>query len=162
MSVPVLLPFFCCSVAKSCLTLCDPMDCNTPDLPVLRHLLELKLMSIQLVIHHLAIQPSHPLSPPSQSSPESGSFPGSQLFPLGGWSIGASVSASVLLMNVQSWFPLGLIDTFKRNYYFARASSVEVELWQQQGLSSSLAWLMWLLLLWSVADGATSIAGWCF
>ena len=24
----------CCSVAKSCLSLCDPMDCNTPDLPV--------------------------------------------------------------------------------------------------------------------------------
>ena len=34
----------------------------------------LKLMSIQLVIHQLAIQPSHPLSPPSQSSPESGFF----------------------------------------------------------------------------------------
>ena len=30
----------CCSVAQSCLTLCDPMDCSTPGLPVPRHLLE--------------------------------------------------------------------------------------------------------------------------
>ena len=30
----------CCSAAKSCLTLCDPMDCSTPGLPVLHYLLE--------------------------------------------------------------------------------------------------------------------------
>ena len=30
-----------CSVAKLCLTLCEPMDHSTPDLPVLPHLLEL-------------------------------------------------------------------------------------------------------------------------
>ena len=29
-----------CSVAKSCLTLCDPMDCSTPGFPVLEYLLE--------------------------------------------------------------------------------------------------------------------------
>ena len=38
----------------------------------------------------------------------SGSFSISQLFPSGGQSIGASASASVLSMNVQGWFPLGL------------------------------------------------------
>ena len=37
----------------------------------------------------------------------SGSFPTSQLFPLGGQSIGASASASVLPMNIQDWSPLG-------------------------------------------------------
>ena len=31
----------CCSVAKSCLTLCEPMDCSTPGFPVPHHLLEL-------------------------------------------------------------------------------------------------------------------------
>ena len=31
----------CCSVAKSCPTLCDPTDCRMPGLPVLHHLLEL-------------------------------------------------------------------------------------------------------------------------
>ena len=34
------LIFCCCSVAKSCQTLCDPMNCNTPGFPVLYHLLE--------------------------------------------------------------------------------------------------------------------------
>ena len=43
-----------------------------------------------------------------QSFPASGSFPRSWLFPSGGQSIGASASASVLQMNTQSWFPLGL------------------------------------------------------
>ena len=41
-------------------------------------------------------------------SPASGSFPVSQLFASGGQSTGASVSASVLPMNIQGWFPLGL------------------------------------------------------
>jgi len=45
-----------------------------------------------------------------QSFPASGSFPTSLLFALGGKSIGASTSASVLPMNIQSWFPLGLTD----------------------------------------------------
>ena len=42
-----------------------------------------------------------------QSFPASGSFPMSQLFAWGGQRIGASVSASVLPMNIQDWFPLG-------------------------------------------------------
>ena len=32
---------FCCSVAKSCLNLCDPLDCSTPGFPVHHQLLEL-------------------------------------------------------------------------------------------------------------------------
>ena len=43
-----------------------------------------------------------------QSFPESGSFPMSRLFTSGGQSIGVSASASVLPMNIQDWFPLGL------------------------------------------------------
>ena len=51
------------SVAQSCLTLCDPMDCSTPDFPVHHQLLEFT----QTHIHRVgdAIQPSHPLSSPS-------------------------------------------------------------------------------------------------
>ena len=41
-----------------------------------------------------------------QSFPASGSFPVSPFFTSGGQSTGAS--ASVLLMNIQDWFPLGL------------------------------------------------------
>ena len=36
----MILPGFCCSVAKSWPTLCNPMDCSTPGLPVLHHLPE--------------------------------------------------------------------------------------------------------------------------
>ena len=43
-----------------------------------------------------------------QSFPASWAFPVSQLFASGGQSIGASASASVLPMNFQGWFPLGL------------------------------------------------------
>ena len=39
-----------------------------------------------------------------------GSFPMSWLFTSGGQSIGASASASALPVNIQDWFPLGLID----------------------------------------------------
>ena len=43
-----------------------------------------------------------------QSFPASGSLPVSQLFTSGGQNIGASASESVLPMNIQDWFPLGL------------------------------------------------------
>ena len=47
-----------------------------------------------------------PFSSRLQSFPASGSFPMSQFFASGGQSIGVSASASVLLMNIQDWFPL--------------------------------------------------------
>ena len=51
----------CCSVVKSCLTLCDPMDCSTPGSPVLLYLLEFA----QIHIHWVgdAVWPSHLLLP---------------------------------------------------------------------------------------------------
>ena len=49
-----------------------------------------------------------PFSSSSQSFPASGSFPMSHLFASGGENIRVSVSASVLPMNIQGWFPLGL------------------------------------------------------
>ena len=56
-----LLPHtFCCfSFTQSCPPLCNPMDCITPGLPVLHHLLELAQIHIHWVGN--AIQPSHPL-----------------------------------------------------------------------------------------------------
>ena len=49
-----------------------------------------------------------PFSSCPPSFPASGSFPKGWLFTLGGQSIGASAPASVLPMNIQDWFPLGL------------------------------------------------------
>ena len=45
-----------------------------------------------------------------QSFPASGSFPMSQFFASGSQSIGVSASASVIPMNIQDWFPLGITD----------------------------------------------------
>ena len=53
----------CCSVTKSCLTLCNPMGCSMPSFPVLHHLLELAQTHVHWVGD--AIQPSYPLSSPS-------------------------------------------------------------------------------------------------
>ena len=51
------------SVAQSCPTLCDPMDCSTPGLPVHHQLLEFMQTHVDRVGD--AIQPSHPLLSPS-------------------------------------------------------------------------------------------------
>ena len=64
-SYPLSCCFLCCSVTKSCLTLCNPMDCSTPGFPVHHQLPELA----QTHVHQIgdAIQPSYPLSSPSPS-----------------------------------------------------------------------------------------------
>ena len=51
-----------------------------------------------------------PFSSHLQSFPASGAFPVSQFLASGSQSIGVSASASVLTMNIQVWFPLGLTD----------------------------------------------------
>ena len=98
--------------------LCDPMDCSTPGFPVLFPKVFPKLFP-------KVCSNSCPLSqwcPPTisssvvpfsscfQSFPASGSFPVSQLFTSGGQSVGVSALVSVLLMNIQGWFTLGLIS----------------------------------------------------
>ena len=59
---------------------------------------------------HLTISSSVvPFSSCLQSFPASGSFSVSQYFTSGGQSIGVSALASVLSMNIQDWFPDGLV-----------------------------------------------------
>ena len=55
--------------------------------------------------HPIILTSVVPLSSCLQSFPASGSFPRSWFFALGGQSIGASDSASVLPVNIQDWFP---------------------------------------------------------
>ena len=50
----------CCSVAKSCPTLCNHMNCSMPDLPVPHHLLKFPQVHVHCIWD--AIQPSHPLT----------------------------------------------------------------------------------------------------
>ena len=87
------------------------MDCSMPGFPIHHQLPELT----QTLVHRVsdAIQSSHPVIPFSshlQSLPASESFPISQSFTSGGHSIGVSASASVLPVNIQDCFPLGLTD----------------------------------------------------
>jgi len=96
------------SVAQSCPTLCDHMDCSKPGLPVHHQLLEF----IQTHVHWVgdAIQSPHALLSPSlpafNLSQHQGLFK-RHLFASGRQSIGVSASTSVLPMNTQGWSPLG-------------------------------------------------------
>ena len=94
-------------VAQSCLTLCDPMNCSTPGLPVHHQLRSPpKPMSIESVMpsNHLIL--CHPFLLPS-IFPRIRVFQMSQLFASGGQSIGVSASTSVPPRNTQDWSPLG-------------------------------------------------------
>ena len=93
-----------------CLTLCNPMDCSTPGLPVHHQLQEFAQTHAHGVSD--AIQPPHPLLSPSPLAfnlSQHQSFPRRQFFTLDGQSMGISASTSVLPMNTQDWFPLELI-----------------------------------------------------
>ena len=90
-----------CSVAKSCPTL-QPQGLQLARLlyPSLSPRL-LKLMSIESDCHPTISSSVTLFSSCPQSFPASGSFPMNWLFTSGAQSIGASASASVLLMNIQ-------------------------------------------------------------
>ena len=99
----------CCSVAKSCPTLCDPWTAAHPaslSFTISSNLL--KLMSSESVMPSSHLTLCHALILITSIFPSIRSFLMSQLFPSGGQSIGATTSASVLPMNIHGWFPLGL------------------------------------------------------
>ena len=99
------------SVAQSCPTLCDPMDCSMPGFPVHENSwILLKLMSIK------SVKPSNylilcPLLFSPSISPSIRVF-SNESFTSGGTSIGVLASASVLPINIQDWSPLdGLVGS---------------------------------------------------
>ena len=96
------------SVAQSCPTLRDPMDCSMPGLPVHHQLVELAQTQVSD-----AILPSHPMSFPS---PPASIFPSVRVFSNESalhirwpeyWSFRFS-KYSALPVNIQDWFCLGL------------------------------------------------------
>ena len=96
----------CCSVTQSCPTLFNPMNCSTSLSFIISQSL-LKLMSVESLMpsNHLAL--FCPLLFLLSIFPASGSFLMNQ-FSSSGQTIGTSASASVLPMNIQDLFPLGL------------------------------------------------------
>ena len=96
------------SVAQSCLTLCDPMDCSTPRPPCPSPTPGVYSNSrlLNWWCHATISSSVVPFSSCPQSFPASGSFQMSQFFTSGGQSIGVLASTSVLPMNS----PKGLIS----------------------------------------------------
>ena len=97
------------SVTQLYLTICNPMDCNTPGFPVLHHLSEFAQTHVHWISD--AIQPYQSLWPPLSPAPNL-----SQHQSLFQWVNSShevakvlefSTSASVLPMNTQDWSPLG-------------------------------------------------------
>ena len=98
-----------CLGTKSCSTLCKPMNCSMPGSSVLHYLLDFpQFMSIEVVMLSIHLILSHHLILCLQSFPASESFPMGQLFMPSGQNTGASASATVLPVNFQNWFSLGL------------------------------------------------------
>ena len=125
------------SVAQSCPTLCDPMDCSMPGYPVHHQLPEL----IRAHVHWVgdAIQPPHPLSfpsPPAFSlSQHQGLFQWVSSSQSDGQSIGVSASISVLPVSIQDCFPLGLTGLISLQSKDSQESSA----WPQFKSINSLA-----------------------
>ena len=143
------------------------MDYSTPSLPVPHHSLEFTQVhvnqwcypTISFLCHSLLLLP--------QSFPASRTFPMSLLFTSGGQSIGASVSALVLPMTIQGWFPLGLTGlmsllskglsrvfsstTIRKHQFF----------WAQASLRSNSHISLWLLERLELWLYGSMSAKWC-
>ena len=140
------------SVPQSCSTLCHSKDCSTPgllDLTNSRSLLRLRL--IERWCHPTISSCVIPFFSRLQSFSALGPFQMSRFFVSCGKSIG--VSASVLSMNIQDWFPLGWTGwislqskglsrvfsntTVKKHQFFSAQLSLEKAMAPH---SSTLAW----------------------
>ena len=99
------------------------MDCSTPVFPILHYCQNLlKLRSVELMMPSKHLILCHPLLLLPQAFSASGSFPVRQFFASDGQSTGAS--ASVLPMNIEGWFPLGLtVFTFLQSKGLSRVFS---------------------------------------
>ena len=90
-----------------------------------------------------------PFSSCLQSCPASGSFPMSQFFASGGQTIAGSASVSVLPMNIQGWFPLGLPGLISlQSKGLSRSSPTE----QFKSISSSVLSLLYGPTITSICD----------
>ena len=135
------------SVTHSCLTVCNPMDCSTPSLPVHHQLPEFTQTHVYQVSD--AIQPSHllssPFPPAFNLSQHQSPFKWVSSSHQGGQSIGVSASESVLPMNIQDWFPVGWIGWISlQSKRFSRVQkhqffSTQLSLWSNSHMHT---WLL--------------------
>ena len=100
---------YCCwSVTQLCLSLCDPMDCSTADVPVLHYLLEFAQTHVRWLGD--AIRPSHPLLPLSSPALSLSQHQGRSqwVWPHQVAKVLELQLQSFQWMNIQGWSPLGL------------------------------------------------------
>ena len=125
----------CCSVAKSCPTLCDPMNRSTPGFPLLRYL---SVCPRSRPLHqwcHPTISPSvAPFSSCPQSFPASGSLLVSQLLASVGQGVRASASASAHKHLLSAYY---VQHIKKQRHYFVNKGPSS----QGYGFSSSCVWI---------------------
>ena len=128
---------------------CDPRDCSTsgasPTLGACSNSCPLTQWCHPIISFSVIPVFSRP-----QFFPASESFPMSWLFISGGQIIGASPSASILPMNIQGWFPLGLTGLI--SLLSKRLSRVfpSTTIWKHQFFSSKSSW--WFNFHYSVSN----------
>ena len=96
----------CCSVAQSCLTLCDPMDRSMPGFPVLHQVLEFAQTHVYWVSD--ATQPSHPLLPSSSPAHNLSQGVFQWIGPSQQVAKGLELQDKSFQWIFKGWFPLGL------------------------------------------------------
>ena len=95
----------CCSFAQSCPTLCNPMNCSTPGLPVPHHLPDLpKFMFIASVMQSSCLILWSKLLLLSSIFPSIKDFSSECLVTSDDQNTGVSASAPVLPVNIQGWW----------------------------------------------------------
>ena len=139
------------------------MDWNMPGssvLPNLSKFIQIHVYWVGDCIFHLIL--GGPLVLSLSTFPESQSFPMSWLVESGGQSIGASSSVSVLSMNVQDWFPLGLIHLLSlQSKELSRVFSSPT-IWKLQFFGSSVFFMVQLSHLYTTTGKTVVLTIWTF
>ena len=131
----LICSLLCFSVDQSQMSLCDPIDCSSPS-PSQGTCSN--SCPLSLWCHPTISSSVFPFSSCLQSFPASGSFLMSQPFPSDGQSTGASVSPSVLPMNIQCWFPLGLTCLILLSTELSRVL-LNITVWKHQFFGTQLS-----------------------
>ena len=117
---------------------CDPMDCTMPGSSVLHYLTEFAQIHVHWVCNANYLVLCCPLLLPPSIFPSIRVFSNESALWIR-WSIGASASASVLLVNIQDWFPLGLTGLILQSKGLSRVfSSTIIQKHQFFGTQPSL------------------------
>ena len=144
---------YCCSVTKSCPTLCYPYELQHTRLPCPSSSPALCSNSWKISIESVMLSNrlilTWPLLLLPSIFPSIRVFPMNQLFASGDQSIAASASASVLPKNIQGQFPLGLIGLISlQSKELSRVFFSSTTVWKHQLLGTlpcHMVQLTWLL-----------------